>query len=494
MSRSDVDVGIPALELENIVTSQSESEIQAAGERQPGNDTNSKTNGKVRRSVTFPTDDLIVASYMEPPNPWISAATCSKDELVSSYKRSCEAHCVKPFPKLVTQLQQIDEFGRRYNSLSLKGERLELRAVESLEEIFRRVQFNIVEVEATHLDDESAIALFDMLEYYESATRLNMSFNKNIGPRGWLACSKLLKKTPCIEFLDARNCVFTEQTMPMLGRAIRMGSALTILHLENANLSGRPLLILVAAIKLNECLKELFLADNRMMPSDGIQLGNMLKFNHKLELLDVRNNHLQDVGVSHLCDGLYEQSLGQGLKTLVLWNNQITYQAMPSLGRALSSTKGLETLNLGHNNVTNEGIHTLKDGLLKNKSLLRIGLQAAKLSCEGAVALAEYVADSLTLVRLDLRENDIKTAGLMAIGLSLKVSETMLRVDLDKEPKRESGVKEYAEQQRALLEQITSTLQRNKELQDSRAEQKRLQELQNKEQEKLNQEQEKRNQ
>ena len=49
----------------------------------------------------------------------------------------------------------------------------------------------------------------------------------------------------------------------------------------------------MTAIKMNEILRELYLADNKLMPSDGIQLGNMLKFNHKLALLDLRNNHLQ---------------------------------------------------------------------------------------------------------------------------------------------------------------------------------------------------------
>jgi protein phosphatase 1 regulatory subunit 37 len=47
----------------------------------------------------------------------------------------------------------------------------------------------------------------------------------------------------------------------------------------------------------------------------------------------------QDVGVSHLCDGLWEQNLEHGLNTLVLWNNQITYQSMTSLSRALVNEK-----------------------------------------------------------------------------------------------------------------------------------------------------------
>lgn len=44
---------------------------------------------------------------------------------------------------------------------------------------------------------------------------------------------------------------------------------------------------------MNDVLKELFLADNKLMPTDGIQIGSLLKYNHVLELLDLRNNPLQ---------------------------------------------------------------------------------------------------------------------------------------------------------------------------------------------------------
>ena len=41
---------------------------------------------------------------------------------------------------------------------------------------------------------QSAVALFDMVEYYESCTRLNISHNKNIGIRGWQSCARMTKK------------------------------------------------------------------------------------------------------------------------------------------------------------------------------------------------------------------------------------------------------------------------------------------------------------
>jgi len=51
--------------------------------------------------------------------------------------------------------------------------------------------------------------------------------------------------------------------------------------------------IAVAAVKFNETLKELFVADNKLTPSDGVQLGSLMKTNHTLALLDLRNNLLQ---------------------------------------------------------------------------------------------------------------------------------------------------------------------------------------------------------
>lgn len=45
---------------------------------------------------------------------------------------------------------------------------------------------------------QSSVILFDMLEYYESAKHLNISFNPEIGARGWQACSHMIKKVePC---------------------------------------------------------------------------------------------------------------------------------------------------------------------------------------------------------------------------------------------------------------------------------------------------------
>lgn len=51
------------------------------------------------------------------------------------------------------------------------------------------------------------------------------------------------------------------------------------------------------ALKMNMNLRELYLADNKLNGlQDSAQLGNLLKFNCSLQILDLRNNHVLDSG------------------------------------------------------------------------------------------------------------------------------------------------------------------------------------------------------
>ncbi|XP_067170626.1 protein phosphatase 1 regulatory subunit 37 isoform X2 [Apteryx mantelli] len=411
------------------------------------------------KRVTFPSDEDIVSGAVEPKDPWRHAQNVTVDEIMTAYKQACQKLNCKQIPKLLKQIQEFKDLAPRIDCLDLKGEKLDYKACEALEEIFKRVQFKIVDLEQTNLDEDGASALFDMIEYYESATHLNISFNKHIGTRGWQAAAHMMRKTNCLQYLDARNTPLLDHSAPFVARALRISSSLVVLHLENASLSGRPLMLLATALKMNMNLRELYLADNKLNGlQDSAQLGNLLKFNCYIQILDLRNNHILDSGLAYICEGLKEQR--KGLVTLVLWNNQLTHTGMAYLGMTLPHTQSLETLNLGHNPIGNEGVRNLKNGLIGNRSVLRLGLASTKLTCEGAVAVAEFIAESPRLLRLDLRENEIKTGGLMALSLALKVNHSLLRLDLDREPKKES-VKSFIETQKALLAEIQNGCKRN---------------------------------
>ncbi|XP_015416687.1 PREDICTED: protein phosphatase 1 regulatory subunit 37, partial [Myotis davidii] len=239
-------------------------------------------------------------------------------------------------PPSLPPSQEFTDLGHRIDCLDLKGEKLDYKACEALEEVFKRLQFKVVDLEQTNLDEDGASALFDMIEYYESATHLNISFNKHIGTRGWQAAAHMMRKTSCLQYLDARNTPLLDHSAPFVARALRLRSSLAVLHLENASLSGRPLVLLATALKMNMNLRELYLADNKLNGlQDSAQLGNLLKFNCSLQILDLRNNHVLDSGLAYICEGLKEQR--KGLVTLVLWNNQLTHTGMAFLGMTLVS-------------------------------------------------------------------------------------------------------------------------------------------------------------
>ncbi|XP_038237522.1 protein phosphatase 1 regulatory subunit 37 isoform X1 [Dermochelys coriacea] len=439
-----------------------DSEAPSSGGDQPVEASPPSEDGKLKhgaKRVTFPSDEDIVSGSLEPKDPWRHAQNVTVEEIIIAYKQACQKLNCKQIPKLLKQIQEFKDLSPRIDCLDLKGEKLDYKACEALEEIFKRVQFKMVDLEQTNLDEDGASALFDMIEYYESATHLNISFNKHIGTRGWQAAAHMMRKTNCLQYLDARNTPLLDHSAPFVARALRISSTLVVLHLENAGLSGRPLMLLATALKMNMNLRELYLADNKLNGlQDSAQLGNLLKFNCYIHILDLRNNHILDSGLAYICEGLKEQR--KGLITLVLWNNQLTHTGMAYMGMTLSHMQSLETLNLGHNPIGNEGVRNLKNGLIGNRSVLRLGLASTKLTCEGAVAVAEFIAESPRLLRLDLRENEIKTGGLMALSLALKVNHSLLRLDLDREPKKES-VKSFIETQKALLAEIQNGCKRN---------------------------------
>jgi len=48
---------------------------------------------------------------------------------------------------------------------------------------------------------QTAVTVFDLLDYYESCERLNISYNKNLGIRGWQACARFIKKVRFMPFV-----------------------------------------------------------------------------------------------------------------------------------------------------------------------------------------------------------------------------------------------------------------------------------------------------
>ncbi|XP_059505397.1 protein phosphatase 1 regulatory subunit 37 [Stegostoma tigrinum] len=420
---------------------------------------NNGLKAKPKKHVSFPSGGEIVSGSAEPWNPWEAAGSFTADEIITSYKLSCEKLGVQPIHKLLTQLQNITEVHHRIKCLYLKGEKLDYERCEALEEIFKRIQFKLINLEWVKLDENGASALFDIMEYYDSAVHLNISFTKHIGSRGWVAAAQLIRKSSSLKEFAACGIPLTERNARSVAQGLKFNNHLRVLRLDNASISGRPLMLLVSALNANQMLQELYLADNKLNSiQDSMYLRELLQSNCTIRLLDLKNNSIFNTGLEDICEGLRRQK--QGLKTLILWNNRLTHKGMSHLAAILPKLTCLETLNLGHNPLSDEGILRLKEALIANRSVVRLGLASTAITCEGAVATAEFIVESARILRLDLRRNRIRTGGLMALSLALRQNHSLVRLDLDKEPLGETE-EWLIETQKLQLVEILKCCKRN---------------------------------
>ncbi|XP_046874287.1 protein phosphatase 1 regulatory subunit 37 [Hypomesus transpacificus] len=398
---------------------------------------------KGEKHVSFPPDEDIVSGFAEHRDLGRDVDSLTLAEVILAYKKSCERHQVEPNPKIVEQLELATCVKGTLRCLDLEGERLESSSCESLEILLKSLHFDFINLRATKLEENGASSLLDMILYYEPTTHLDISDNTSMGISGWRALSHLIKQSGCLLRLDA--CKVSMQGYPAQALAKALPSSrLAVLSLHGCYLSGRPLFTLVGALKTNRGLQELYLASNKLNSyQDSMQLGDLLRYNSTLRVLDLGANAIADAGLEEICEGLKMQTAG--LRVLMLNSNMITYNGLVYLAKVLPVLKTLEILNLGENKLQNRGIHTLKEPLIMNQSLLHLALEQTHITCEGAVALAEFIAESRQIQHLDLRENEVRAGGLMALSLALRINSSVTTLQLDHKEEQEEFLMETQE-------------------------------------------------
>ncbi|CAI8032183.1 Protein phosphatase 1 regulatory subunit 37, partial [Geodia barretti] len=237
-------------------------------------------------------------------------------------------------------------------------------------------------------------------------------------------------QSPFLTTANVSYCGLEEQTLTLLLRSVRANCNLQVLKMEGNNLTGKGTFILMAAMKFNENLQELWLGANHLGPEDGQHLGSILRSNHTLRVLDVRENSLQDQGVRYICAGVAEQQ--EGLLVLNISSNGISSDGIHHVSAMLPCTKSLRELNISYNRCGDNGLYMLKLGLLANRSLEKLNLCQVKMTDEGAIALAEVLAENKHITHMDLRDNDIRVAGLMGLQLAHRMNHTLLHLDTPK--------------------------------------------------------------
>ncbi|KRJ97467.1 uncharacterized protein LOC6527061 isoform X3 [Drosophila yakuba] len=272
----------------------------------------SSLTSSIARRVSFP-DNQLVTGYLEPANPWKQVylvKSCS--EIVDQYQQSCKKHNTEPLESVVDHLKALDLNQVRQPLLPLKAKKLTANDCEALEEIFKRIQYKCIDLSDCTLDESCLMALFQMIEYYEAANELDISYNKEeMTKRCWELCAYMVERSQELQLLNAESNQITKLGADSLGRALG-SSNLHTLKLEHCGLRGQPLVHLLSfagrGLYQNKMLKELWVGYNDLDCVDAQHIADMLRYNHSLELIDISNNNIRNEGVMYLVQALILQS------------------------------------------------------------------------------------------------------------------------------------------------------------------------------------------
>jgi protein phosphatase 1 regulatory subunit 37 len=253
---------------ENKTESTTLNDIDTKSSMENNNDEKPITTVSHSRRVHFPTDDSQLRTVSYAPEPLSNRPLLSLGVTLQRYRATCQRLQLRPLNCLLDQLGTMDDgrktFQDRLDCLKIINEKLDLKHIDAIEEILSRCRFHTLDFESTTIDDLALSQLFDVIEYYESCTHINLSNHRSIGFQGYQSLAKYLRKTNCLERLDMNSMRFDDNSILGFTRSLRLSTTLYELHLESCQLNGKMLQKFIEYLRSCISLRELYLCDNRM--------------------------------------------------------------------------------------------------------------------------------------------------------------------------------------------------------------------------------------
>nr|CDS16501.1 leucine rich repeat containing protein 68 [Echinococcus granulosus] len=335
------------------------------------------------RHVRFPEDDSIILGCLEPFHP--TPDNCTSDELIAAYIASCKLYKTPTVDFLLEQLRGIDLSicNERYSRLYLRGIKLTRFQIETLEEVFRRVHFQEVDLEDTFLDEASATALFDMMLHYETCVDLSISLNlEKVGPSiAWPRCITYLRKSAALQGFKLSHTPLATNLFSGLSLS---GLSLKSLTFRDCALTGPPLHCLLRLLRYlmtytgsssdSGPSKASAGANGSRYPRPSYR-GPMAPMPWGLSL-HLPENRIHGIDAESLLLLVRHQLvLLPGPPTPPTSVDSTTASAC--INRPTGGSGYLEELDLSHNSLRDEGVQVLCSGLLQAYELQRRRLDVA---------------------------------------------------------------------------------------------------------------------
>lgn len=218
-----------------------------------------------------------------------------------------------------------------------------------------------------------------------------------------------LFRSRTVRSVSLTRCRLDVEACRALGDAIRDGSTLTSLYLNDIEFDPAGQMIFFASMCMAHGLQSLTVRDLHWNSQDTRRFLTILASNKSIESLCIERMSVEE-GFER--DIAYLVSRNRCLRSLSIRENGIEAPALRHIcEEGLAENKGLEKVFISHNPVGTEGAEIMMDLLKKSTNIKDVCFALTRLGPEGCKVIAKNLPECLNLQRINLDGNQIDKCG-----------------------------------------------------------------------------------
>ncbi|XP_074086789.1 ribonuclease inhibitor isoform X2 [Macrotis lagotis] len=272
-------------------------------------------------------------------------------------------------------------------------------------------QYGIIRLDDCGLTDAMCANIGSVLQANSSLTELSLPNNELKDEGVQLVLRGLQSPTCKIQKLSLQNCSITGAGCELIPTLLRTKSTLTDLQLSDNHLGDEGMKLLCEGLLDPKCsLERLELEYCEFTSASCAALSSVLKAKGSLQELTLNNNELGEEGVVLLCQGLMDPNCQ--LQVLKIEGCGVTPANCKDLSTILQTKESLQELCLGENKVGDMGLAALCQGILNPACKLKtLWLWECDITAEGCRVLAQVLKSKPCLKKLSLICNQLGDEG-----------------------------------------------------------------------------------
>ncbi|XP_064633759.1 protein phosphatase 1 regulatory subunit 37 homolog isoform X2 [Lineus longissimus] len=247
-------------------------------------------------------------------------------------------------------------------------------------------------------------------------------YNRKLGMEGVKFLSGVLQDYSCIRELYVAKNKIDKDGVELLSRALVANHGLAKLDLRLNVFGDDGATFIAEALRRNKSLRCLNVTCTGLTGVGMNRIAASLAKNNSLAELDVGFNDLAGSG----CDSLAEILKNNAYtKRLRLRHTNLCSEGYSKIFKSLRINSRLSMLDISGNRIGDDGASILAEILLSNRTLLEINLEKCEITSVGAVALSRSLKANTTLKTMDMSMNTIHDEGATALADSMKYNHTL---------------------------------------------------------------------